>query len=461
MVVVSDGAHGGQRAGTRYAPFTGTRGVEAPLTWSQQEVWALIERAMPHEYVYNVVGGFRTPADLPLTVERCLEALSFFLERHESLRTVFPRDGSGRVVQRVLSEGRLPVEVVGTTPSDAERTAAAHRTSLGARRFSFADELPLALVLLVVDGRVWGGVYAFSHMAVDWYGIQHLAGEVTAYLRDGREPPPLPGDAMTPAALAAWQASPEGMARRERTLRHVESLYRDRPPLGLPPRVPGAPTEAVYRQARLRSRAAHRAVGRVAARTGVSTGAVVNGAVALLLRDLTGSGRVDLHLTSSQRFGPEARRMVATLMQETYFSVDVTDADLPEAVRRSWRAALTAYQNSGCDADGMAALLARLGGGPDEPLRFPYCVNDRRGLPSFPAAGAKADATPAASLLPDSALDWPAVTEEEDFYVVVDGDDDLLAFSLTCDTRHFTEAVMERFLRDLEGSLVRLADTPA
>ncbi|MDJ0463865.1 hypothetical protein [Streptomyces sp. H27-C3] len=156
---------------------------------------------------------------------------------------------------------------------------------------------------------------------------------MTEYFRSGRTLPPLPPDTKTPTDLAVWQESPAGIRKRDRTLGHVASLFRDRTPLALPHAVANLPEGAAYRQAALRSRAAHYAVTRIANSTGTSAAAVIVGATALLLRDLTGSHHVDLHLTSSQRFSRESRSMVATLMQETYFSVDLADADLPQAVK--------------------------------------------------------------------------------------------------------------------------------
>ncbi|MFC4611472.1 condensation domain-containing protein [Streptomyces maoxianensis] len=444
----------------RHAPFAGSRGIEAGLTWSQQEIWALIENAGPHDHIYNVVEEFRVPSDVRPTEAQCLEALSFFLSRHESLRSVFPRGEGGRVVQRVLPEGRLPVEFVDVvdTGTHTDEQVTALKEFFGTRRFSFADELPLRLVLLVTKGQVWGGVYVFSHMAIDWHGLRHLADEVTEYFRSGWTLPALEPNTKTPVDLAVWQKSPAGIRKRDRTLGHVASLFRDRTPLALPPAVADLPEGTAYRQAALRSRAAHHAVAHIADSTGTSAAAVIVGATALLLRDLTGSRHVDLHLTSSQRFGRESRSMVATLMQETYFSVDLADADLRQAIKRSWLSAITAFQNSGCDADSMNRLLAELGDGADAPLWFPYCINDRRNLP---ADGTKPRDVPAASMLADTVLTVLPVTEEEPFYLVVDDGLDHLEFSLTCDIRHVTEAGMESFLRELEGSLITLADSGA
>lgn len=127
----------------RRAPFKGDRAVEAGLTWSQQEIWALIEKAAPHDHVYNVVEEFRVPPGVRPTEDECLDALSFLLSRHESLRSVFPAKPGGRVVQRVLTEGELPVEFVDTPTTTGEEIAAL-KAYFATRRFAFADELPCA-----------------------------------------------------------------------------------------------------------------------------------------------------------------------------------------------------------------------------------------------------------------------------------------------------------------------------
>ncbi|GGT49810.1 hypothetical protein GCM10010271_62580 [Streptomyces kurssanovii] len=477
----ADPDHSGQPlpARVRRAPFTGERAVEAGLNWSQQEIWALIEKSAPDHHVYNVVDAFRVPPGVRPTEDECLDALSFLLSRHEALRSVFPRTPEGRVVQRVLTEGELPVEFVDTPTTSGDEIGVLERF-FATLRFSFADELPMRLVLLVTEGRVWGGVYVFSHMAVDWYALQYLAEEVTAYFRNGRTLPPLPPGTTTSAGLAEWQESPDGIRRRDRTLAHVAALYRDRPPLALPPAVADFPEASAYRQAALRSRAAQYAAARIAEDTGLSIAAVIVGATALLLRELTGSDRIDLHLTSSQRFGRDSRTTIATMMQESYFSVDLTGADLTQAVKRSWPAAITAFQKSGCDAVSMNRLLAELGDGPDAPLHFAYCINDRRTLPAD--AAVRRDVR-AVDLLPGTVFTWLPVTEQEPFYLIVDdgeeageetgvaaahaganareGGGPYLEFSLTCDIRHVTETRMESFLRELERSLVALADSVA
>ncbi|MET8585532.1 condensation domain-containing protein [Streptomyces collinus] len=439
----------------RYASFTGARSADAHLTWGQQEIWALIEKAIPHDDAYTITGSLPLPDDLRLTETQCLDAVSFFLSRHESLRTVFPRSGDGSLRQVVLREGRLPVQVVHTDLDGVAGQSGVLRESFAARPFDYHRELPVRLALVVAQGRVRSVVYAFSHLAVDWYGLLHLLDEVERYLRHGENLPP-ESTLMTPVGLAHWQVSPEGVAKRDRTLRHVESLFGDRAPLALPPAVGGSAAGERYVQARLRSQAAHAAAGRIARGTGVSTSAVLLGATALLLRDLTGSTHVDLHLTSSQRFDQRTRTMVATLMQESYFSVDVDGVDLREAVRRSWRSALTAYQNAGCDKAGMDDLLARLGQGPRDPLCMYYCVNDRRTRPESAPLGEGDDAD-LDRLLGKTVLTWPEVTEQEPFYLVVDSDGQHLDLSLTCDVRHFPATTVEQFLRGLERSMVHLA----
>ncbi|MDT0447625.1 condensation domain-containing protein [Streptomyces hesseae] len=443
----------------KQAAFTGTRSVEAGLTWSQQEIWSLIEDAAPEDHVYNVVGVIDVPDGTRVDELRCLRAVSFFVSRHEALRTLFPRDRHGRVSQRVLREGVVPVAVARTDEPDTAGLGvagltAALREDFGSRPFSYADELPVRIGLVVSGGDVRAAVYAFSHMAVDWFGLDALLQEVRAYFRDGETLPPLADDATRPADLANWQASPEGVAKGTRALRHIEATFGGRPLLFLPPALGTDAAGPGHHRAALRSPAANLATGVIARHMGMSTTSVVLGCAAALLGETTGSGTVDLLLTSSQRFDRDLRHMVATLMQEAYFSVDVTGADVFEIIKRSWRASISAYRNAGCATDALAALLGRLGDGPDAPLKLLHCFNDKRGrtepVPLAPG-------TDPQDLLDDSTLTRLPVTEREPFYLVVDGDQEAMEFSLTCDAAHFTPADTEGFLRALESSLVTAA----
>ncbi|MCC3777709.1 hypothetical protein, partial [Streptomyces sp. UNOB3_S3] len=209
-----------------------------------------------------------------------------------------------------------------------------------------------------------------------------------------------------------------------------------------------------HHRAALRSPAANLATGVIARHMGMSTTSVVLGCAAALLGERTGGGTVDLLLTSSQRFDRNLRHMVATLMQEAYFSVDVTGADVFEVIKRSWRASIGAYRNAGCATDALTALLGRLGDGPGAPLELLHCFNDKRArtepVPLAPGTDPR-------DLSAGSTLTRLPVTEREPFYLVLDGDRDAMEFSLTCDAAHFTAADTEDFLRALESSLVTAA----
>ncbi|MFG2939710.1 condensation domain-containing protein [Streptomyces sp. NPDC048282] len=439
---------------TKYVHYSGKRSLDAALNWGQQEVWDLIEKEIPEEYIYNILGSFQISAAEHLDETQCLRALSFFLSRHESLRTVYPKNGNGQVFQRVLSEGQIPVEVVSTSLPELEGTISVLRGSFATWRFNLQTEPPVRVALVIAEGRVSGVVYVLSHMATDWHGMQQLSEEVVSYFKNGEDISTLAEYLFTPVDLALWQMSPEGAAKRDNTLRHVESLFESRVPLGLPPRLPEAPDSTELRRASLWSRASREAVNRTAHAAGVSTSAVILGTAVSSLRDCTGSNIIDLYLTSSQRFTKRVRSMVATLMQDTYFSVDLTGADVGESIKRSWVAALTAYQNSGCDYSSMHQLMDRLGKIHNQPIRINYMINDKR-----------SDATPGPvdrdrdieALLGESVLSWIPSAESWSFYLDIEDDGDALVLSLTCDIRYFSPKYIEDFLLDLEIALIEHA----
>jgi hypothetical protein len=438
-----------------HVPFRGRRETKAPLTWGQQWIWALLRNAGEEDSDYNIVGSFEVPQDRRLTQELCEETLAFFLSRHESLRTVIATGPDGPH-QHVLREGRLEYQLVALdTATQLPQAAASWSADFAARRFDFATDLPVRLVLFSYGGHVRAGVYVFSHMAVDWYGLHCLLDEIRCRLR-GEPLGPDPDDEATPVGLAAWQTSPSGRIKHARTLAHMENLYREQPPLPLPDDPDSLGDRPLHVQTRLISRAAKAGVSRLATTLGVTTSAVLHGTLAVVLRELTGRERIDFQLTSSQRFTRTTRTMVATLVLEGYFCVNVADARPEDVIRRCWSSAVTAHHNAGCDMAGFNELLARLGNGPDQPLRVgDYCFNDKRmdldPSPVDPAAHI-------ADLLRHSELTWPQVTEKEPFYVVVDNNGDALEVSLTFDTRHLSAAGAEKLLRGLELLIVQLAD---
>ncbi|RCV48226.1 condensation domain-containing protein, partial [Marinitenerispora sediminis] len=85
--------------------FSG-RSAEGPATWSQRQMWRLIQLRMPDTAFYNHSLGFELPDGLAL--DDVLRQIGLLVERHESLRTLF-RHRDGELTQHVVGPGELDV----------------------------------------------------------------------------------------------------------------------------------------------------------------------------------------------------------------------------------------------------------------------------------------------------------------------------------------------------------------
>jgi amino acid adenylation domain-containing protein len=101
------------QAGT--IPLRG-RGGDAPLSFAQQWLWSLNERASPAPTFFNLQGAYRLEGALSIgTLE---EALATIVRRHEILRSVIiVRDGHPRQLPRPAGYFVLPVVNLGDLPA--------------------------------------------------------------------------------------------------------------------------------------------------------------------------------------------------------------------------------------------------------------------------------------------------------------------------------------------------------
>ncbi|MFD5064793.1 amino acid adenylation domain-containing protein [Streptomyces sp. NPDC058394] len=192
------------------------RPAHIPLSSAQRRLWFL-DRLQESAAAYNVPLVLRLDGTLDRTTLEA--ALGDLLERHESLRTVFPESG-GVPRQSVLAAAQLPLDVRAVTPDNlGEALAAAVR-----RPFDLAAQLPLRAELfeLAPDRHVL--TLVVHHIACDGWSLgplwRDLAAAYTARC-SGAEPgtAPLPvqyadytlwhqrllGDEQAPGSLAARQ----------------------------------------------------------------------------------------------------------------------------------------------------------------------------------------------------------------------------------------------------------------
>ncbi|MEV6447950.1 amino acid adenylation domain-containing protein [Amycolatopsis sp. NPDC051716] len=204
-----------------------------PLSFAQRRLWFLAQ--LPEAArTYNIPLALRLSG--PLDRSAISEALADVVERHETLRTVFP-DVDGEPRQRILdvADARPQVTVVPVAESgldEALRAAAGHR-------FDLAAEPPLRVTLfeLAPDRHVL--LVLLHHITGDGWSLGPLAADLAAaYLarHTGRAPNPEPLPVQY-ADYTAWQLALLGDENEPGSLAGEQIEFWRRELAGLPDQI--------------------------------------------------------------------------------------------------------------------------------------------------------------------------------------------------------------------------------
>jgi amino acid adenylation domain-containing protein len=169
-------------ADARGAPLPSIRPVprrgDLPLSFGQERLW-FVHQLRPSSAAYNIAAALRIDGNL---VESALElSLRAVVERHESLRTVFPSIGD-RPVQRLLEEpfALSRVDLKGLPEAVRDRELGCQVHSAARRPFDLTRGPLLRCSLLGVSEGRWVLVVVLHHIVGDAWSMDVLTREVTA-----------------------------------------------------------------------------------------------------------------------------------------------------------------------------------------------------------------------------------------------------------------------------------------
>ncbi|WP_443725910.1 amino acid adenylation domain-containing protein [Rhodococcus rhodochrous] len=294
-----DAAGAGAGAGVGAARLVARRRPDrVPLSLAQQRMWFL-NRLEPHSAVNNIPVAIRLSGRLD--IDALQAAVSDVVERHESLRTVYPEiDGVG--YQQVLPASDAVVEVrPETVGADEVAARVAEAVTTG---FDVTRQVPIRVRLFSVTPDEHVLVVVVHHISADGYSMGPLTRDVvTAYAARvaGGEPGWVPLEVQY-ADYTLWQrevlgdeSDPESLMAREtdfwkRTLADLpeeSTLPSDRP----------RPAVASYRGASHRLTLDERvraAIADLARRSGATEFMVVHAALAVLLARLGGNDDITI-----------------------------------------------------------------------------------------------------------------------------------------------------------------------
>ncbi|MEV7770392.1 condensation domain-containing protein [Kitasatospora sp. NPDC086791] len=433
------------------------RAGSGPATWGQLAIWDAVRRLAPADAPrYNITTA--TPVDPGLPLPVVLGALEQLLRLHDSLHTRLLPGEDGGLRQVVDPDGTLAVEARSAAEGDdpAELGARLHE-ELATRPFDTAEQWPIRIGVVTVDGLVRYISLVLSHTAVDGAGMNRLVADLTALSlgRSADELAELREPARQPLEEAEFQTSERGVRRDTGARKQVVRKLRLGPPRLFPPAAEGpADGPALFPNAVLRSPALPRAVERVAAAHRVSTSSVLLAAAAAMTAELAGTTEAVLNVVVNNRFLPELADAVSVIAGDGLFHLPDATAEFGEVVRRTHAAAIGTYRHAYYDKLALAAEIERLTAEGTE-LADRSCVfNDTREL--VPATADPGDDR--------TTLSWPVEFEPRPgLTYALDAlqSPEALSLAMTADPSVLPRPAMERFLYGMEELILTEARATA
>ncbi|MFH8800532.1 amino acid adenylation domain-containing protein [Streptomyces sp. NPDC017936] len=436
---------------------------ELPLSFAQQRLWFL------DRLDAGAAVGYHLPRAIRLTGRLDRDALAAALgdvvDRHESLRTVFPEQ-DGRAVQVILDAGahRPPLPVTEIAPDDLAETLAERAV----RPFDLAVDLPLRAELFALpaagDEETQEHVLlvVLHHIAGDGWSVLPLAEDLrTAYTARMRGDAPawaplevqyadytlwqreLLGDSADPGSLAArqlafWRAELAGIPDEL-------ELPTDFPRPALPGHRGG---QVPFRL----DRDLHEAVTALARATGASTFMVLQAALAALLRKLGAGTDIPLGTPVAGRTDAALERQVGFFVNTLVLRTDVSgDPTFRDLIARARTTDLAAYAHQDVPFEWLVDALNPERSLARQPL-FQVLLALQNNAPAdlaLPGTRAETGAVPTGTSRFDLAFE---LTEEQDDRGRPAGVGGLLEYSADLFTHATAESVAARlvsFLRAL------------
>ncbi|MEC3919456.1 non-ribosomal peptide synthase/polyketide synthase [Nocardia sp. CDC160] len=328
------------------------RGDRIPLSIAQQRMWFLNR--------FDIRDGYTIPFALRLTGALNLEALraavADVVDRHETLRTLYP-EHDGEASQLILPAGTRLIDLVPERVSAAELPGLVEAVARTA--FDVTAEVPFRVRLLELaeEPNTYLLVMVVHHIAADGWSFGPLTRDIaTAYVaRCAGEAPKLPPLRLQYADFALWQRTALGSAQDAdsvlaRQLTHWTRRLNGVPDvLALPSDRP-RPAVASGRGAGLGARfdaELHAAILEFAAARRVTPFMVLHTALAVTLARLSGTGDIVIGAPVAGRGDEALDDLVGMFVNTLVLRTEVRpDASLDELLAQVRDTDLTAFDHA-------------------------------------------------------------------------------------------------------------------
>ncbi len=216
--------------------------TEHPLSYGQQALWFFYQSA-PESAVYNIARAARISGELDVAAFQ--RALRRLVERHPTLRTVFPMH-EGIPAQRVLPVVHFTVQQHDATGWSAEELDQ-HMLAAAQLPFDLEHDLPLRITLYACGSGAYVMLLVIHHIVADFWSLVVLLHELSLFYaaeKDG-QPAPLPALRLNYNDYVYWQRGRLAGAEGERLWAYWQTqLAGELPILQLPTDRPRPPVQS-------------------------------------------------------------------------------------------------------------------------------------------------------------------------------------------------------------------------
>ncbi|SRR6266487_159549 len=440
--------------------FAGEGTGSGPLSWGQQTIWRQFEaRGAP----VWLSGLQATRPDW--AVEDAAAELAFIMSRNQSMRTRLAVSSDRPVWQTVCDSGEIHLQVIDAADQDDAWQVAKDlkkRWTEDELAYDYANDWPVRMALIRQHGKAAYKLLATSHIVTDAYGAFALFNDVRA-----RDPvtggPSGPIASMEPLEQAQWQAGPAGRRCSQMSERYWERLLRVIPAerFGQPARQPVGQVRSRYGRLSFQSRAAHLAVKAIAARTSMSTSAVLLTATAVGMTRATGVHPLVPRLQVSNRFRPRLAATVSPIAQSAPCVIDIAGASFDEAVRRAHRSSLVAYKHAYFEPARIRELVGAISDQRGTPIDLSLMYNDIRINTQRETASEPPLPREVQAALPLTTITWQDEYDPQmQCGIEFDNCPGTINALMVIDTHYLGRTQAEASLRELEAVLVAAAFDP-
>jgi len=323
----------------------------APVSYAQRRLW-FINRLERNSPTYNVPIPLRLRGKLDRSALR--EALRDVVERHESLRTIFP-DSGGELRQLILEAERAcpGLNIVELAPDLIE----AHQLAFERQGFDLRKEPPLRAELVIVGEAEHLLLLVLHHIACDGWSTAPLVRDLAAAYaaRQRNQATRLPPLAVQYADFAQWQRELLGTVEDSDSLLSRQLAFWTRSLAGLPERLElpldrPRPANATNRGDLVDFRLSPQLVGamtRFASESGATLYMVVAAALAAVLTRLGAGDDIPLGTPVAGRSDEVLDELVGFFVNTLVMRTDTSgDPSFRELLARVREFSLDAFANS-------------------------------------------------------------------------------------------------------------------